>query len=157
LFWSPQNVAKVWSRGLEQRLNYQLAINNIQLAISTGYDWIRSTNQQINREAAIGKQLIYVPEHQAFGNVSLTWRGVHIGYQHQYTGEVFTRSDNSQSLPAYQLGFLDLRYNARWQTFGGSLFVRVNNLWDVEYRAIENRRMPGRSFQAGVRFDFKQR
>ncbi len=156
-FWSPQNVAKVWSRGLEQRLNYQSKINNIQFKISAGYDWIRSTNQQINREAAIGKQLIYVPDYQAFGNVSLTWQGVHIAYQHQYVGEVFTRSDNTAWLPAYQLGFLDLRYRADWQKFSGSLFFRVNNLWDAEYRAIENRRMPGRSFQAGFSFDFKQK
>lgn len=160
-FWSPQNITEVWSRGLEQRLNWKSEIGSDRrksrtkgrgwkLEISGGYDWVRSTQQRASTAANLNKQLVYVPENQAFGRLAVTWRAVQFSYQHQYTGSVFTRSDNLASLPAYQLGFLNLRYGLIFQKIQSNIFLQINNLWEEEYRVIERRRMPGRNFQFGV-------
>lgn len=153
-FWSPQNISQVWSRGIEQRLNWKLETRNWKLELSGGYDWIRSTQERAANEVNVNKQLIYVPIHQAFGRLSFIWQALQISYQHQYTGSVFTRSDNLASLPDYQLGFLNGRYGREFSSFKGSLFLQINNLWNIEYRVIERRRMPGQNFQLGVTLDF---
>jgi len=154
-YWSPQNISEVWSRGLEQRLSWQLAVGSWQLEMTGGYDWIRSTQQKASVEANVNKQLIYVPEQQAFGRLAIQFHDLQISYQHQYTGSVFTRSDNLASLPAYQLGYLHARYGLSFQKFSSNIFLQINNLWNEEYRVIERRRMPGRSFQLGISLHFQ--
>ncbi|MFN7117054.1 MAG: TonB-dependent receptor plug domain-containing protein [Saprospiraceae bacterium] len=154
-FWSPQNIAEVRSRGIEQRFHFKAQISNLKFELSAGYDWIRSTQERAATEANIKKQLIYVPEHQAFGRIAFHWKKLNLAYQHQYTGAVFTRSDNLAALPAYQLGFLNMRYGYAVQSFTGNIFLQINNLGNAEYRVIERRRMPGRHFQAGVSLQFK--
>lgn len=149
-YWSPQNISEVWSRGLEQRLNFKFQISNFKFDLSGGYDLIRSTQQHASTAANLNKQLIYVPEQQAFGRLAIQFHDLALSYQHQYTGSVFTRSDNLASLPQYQLGYLYARYGLTFKKIQSNIFLQINNLWDAEYRVIERRRMPGRNFQLGV-------
>ncbi len=153
-FYSPQNIAEVWSRGIEQRLHFKFQISKVKFDLSSGYDWIRSTQERASTESYLKKQLIYVPEQQAFGRLELHWQNLQFSYQEQFNGLVFTRSDNSTSLPGYKLGFLNVRYGHSFSHFKGNIFLQINNLWNEEYRVIERRRMPGRGYQLGVTLDF---
>lgn len=153
-FWSPQNISKVWSRGLEQRISWKLAVKDWKVELNGGYDWIRSTQEQASTEANLNKQLIYVPKQQAFGRLAMYYKTFLFSYQHHYTGSVFTRSDNLAALPDYQLGALQLRYGHSFRAFKSNIYLQINNLWNKEYRIIERRRMPGTNFQLGVSFHF---
>jgi len=148
-FWSPLNIAKVWSRGLEQRFHLNGQSDPFSWLIAQGYDWVRSTQEEAATDAAIGKQLIYTPEHQAFATLTFGFRQLQIRYHHQWVGQVFTRSDNSETMPDYQLGSCQISYDRQFQNWEGRLFFGVQNLWDREYRVIERQRMPGRYWQAG--------
>ncbi len=149
-FWSPQNVLSVRSRGIEQRLELNWQSNHWQVRVAGGYDQIYATQERATNPVNLGKQLIYVPEQQAFARIAVHYSGWQLVYQHQYTGSVFIRSDNTAALPAYRLGWLHARYDRAFSNWRGAIFINIQNLWDEEYRVIERRRMPGRSWQLGI-------
>ncbi|MFK7921064.1 MAG: TonB-dependent receptor plug domain-containing protein, partial [Bacteroidia bacterium] len=89
-FWSAQNIAKVWSRGLESRFGYSIKRSQQVYKISGGYDYTRSTNQVALEYPKIeaGSQLFYVPQHQAFAGFSWRYKELQLSYQHRYTSSV---------------------------------------------------------------------
>ncbi len=152
-FWSANNIARVWSRGVEIRLSADLHKNDITINLQTGYDYIRSTNQVALDHPRIekGTQLIYTPRHQTFAKFSASWRQYSLSYSHQYTGD---SEGINESLPAYDTGQLQLLYDMRWPKYKVAVFFNVNNLWDVDYYVVERRPMPGIHLMGGVRVGF---
>jgi vitamin B12 transporter len=149
-FWSAQNIAEVWSRGLEQRLRYAFRGSGYHLEFSAGHDFVRSTNQKDidNPRIARGQQLFYTPEHQAFAALRARGKSWELAYQHRWTGAVETLSS---PLPAYQLGHFQAQYHWRSTRFGIGAFFHIDNLWNENYRVIERRPMPGRHYRLGLR------
>jgi len=156
-FWSPDNIARVWSRGLEQRLTWMWTAEKWSLKLAGGYDYILSTNEIAidNPRLEAGAQLIYVPRHQAFGKLRFSWKDLEAEYRHRYTGSVSTQ--NIASLPGYQLGFFSVAYTLNFSQWNTQLFFNLNNVWDESYRVIERRVMPGRNVQMGVKVQFEKK
>ncbi len=155
-YWSADNLAEVWSRGVEQRIKWKFDLFSLQWQISGGYDYIRSTNEKEVELPKIqkGQQLIYVPEHQAFGACQMSWRNWEASYQHRFTGTVGTFGD---PLPAYQVGFFKTQYVLSRSPFSGKLFFSIENIWNTNYRVIERRPMPGRHYRLGFNLQFKSK
>lgn len=156
-FWSSNNITEVWSRGLEQRLRWTWQTASWQVQLSAGYDYIRSTNQVAvsNPKLEEGVQLVYVPEHQAFGQLRYRRQGLELQYRHTYTGSV--QSLNDGPLPAYQLGYFSGAYQIQFPNWNTRLFFQLNNLWDQDYRVIERQVMPGRHFQLGLQIQIHKK
>jgi vitamin B12 transporter len=152
-FWSSNNITQVWSRGIEPRLSVSKQFQNLSIQLKSGYDYIRSTNQVPldNPRIAEGEQLIYTPEHQAFGTLSVQWKGWYGAYQHTYTGATQGIND---SLEAYHLGNVRLQYSAKLQKYHLKFFFNLNNIWNRDYLVVERRPMPGIHFQSGIQFIF---
>ena len=150
--WSPQNIARVWSRGLEQRLswNYQLPIFSI--GIDIGHDFIRSTNQVTIQDLSIerGEQLLYVPKQQAFIKLHFRWKQSQMIYRHTYTSSIETILD---PLADYHVANLSLHHSFSWKWMNSTAFIRIENLWNEQYRVVERRIMPGRHYRLGLRFN----
>ena len=74
--WIPQNLKKVWSRGIESTLNLQQQYNAVKVHLSLNYDLTFSTNQKgtSTQDASIGKQLIYVPKHKLNASLQIEWK-----------------------------------------------------------------------------------
>ncbi len=155
IYYSPSNVAEVWSRGIEQQLNFSATIGPSILMVKIGYDYIRSTNQKDIQSPALkaGEQLIYVPEHQAFGTLNWHFKKWQINYQHRYTGPVSTQTE---ALNAYQLGYFFLEKEFPIRPVTARLSFYLDNIWDANYRVVERRPMPGRSFRIGLSIDFEK-
>lgn len=150
-FWSANNIAKVWSRGIEQRINMSTKWKRWEFNFSSGYDFILSSNQISITTPRIeaGEQLNYVPIHQAFINGTLGWKKWYASYQHSFTGQVET---SNEPLDAYHVA--SFRIQKQWTSkhFQPSFFVAINNLWNANYRVIDRRPMPDRNFQIGINF-----
>lgn len=156
-FWTSNNIAKVWSRGLEYRLQWKWQTRDWMIQLSTGYDHIRSTNEIAIAQPKLekGTQLVYVPEQQAFGQLALRWRSLHFQYRHTYTGAV--QSLNVGKLPAYQVGAAGMHYHLPFSSWQARLFFQLNNIWNEDYRVIERQPMPGRHFQIGISLNFQNK
>jgi vitamin B12 transporter len=152
-FWSANNIAEVWSRGMEQRFSYVFQQKKFRLQLNLAYDYIRSTNQIALSSPRLdkGSQLIYTPEHQGFAKLSVGWKQWSLSYHHQFTGASQGINDE---LPAYHFANARLQYTIERDNYKGSLFFNINNIWDSEYLVIERRPMPGVHFQAGFNFLF---
>lgn len=157
-YWTPENVRQVWSRGLENQLGWHQQWGNGGLRGQVCYTFTRATVQESSqpRDGAIGQQLIYTPEHQGRGRLSLNWSGWHLSYSHNFTGRRYTLSDNSQWLTGYWLGQMRLSYSWRCNRLGGSLDFNIHNLWNTPYTVIADRPMPGRNYALSLNIDFFQ-
>lgn len=154
-FWSANNIAKVWSRGLEQRLTLSIPKPKWAMKLQGGYDYIRSTNQiaiQIPNIKA-GEQLLYVPIHQAFGSLHLNYKRLSFFYRQTFTGMV---AGINADLESYTIADSKLQYTFSTKKLNAKLFLQINNIWDTNYRVIERRPMPGRYYDIGLFFSYKK-
>ena len=152
LFWSAQNVTEVWSRGAQVGLKQPFQVNKLRATFRANYQWTRSTYQiaVINPSIEAGEQLWYTPEHQGFLQIQLRHAALQLTYTHRFVSESTGINDD---LDAYDLGEAQLEYRPLNKP-NGHVFLRVNNLWNTEYRIIERRPMPGRQWSIGFRVSF---
>ena len=154
--WRPSNLLKVWSRGAENGVKGQAQINELTFRFSAQYDLTFSSNQEglSANDASVGKQLIYVPKHKFNATVSTVYKDWTLVFYHQYTGKVYTLVDNSDFLPAYHLDHLHLYRTFKIRKLSGNAFVKLNNIFGVNYQVIAQFAMPQRNFEIGWKVGF---
>ena len=152
-FWSANNIAAVWSRGLEPRLNLSYQLSELRFQLQLGYDYTHSTNQIAleNPRIAAGEQLLYTPIHQGFGNLQLSWQSLQVNYHHRFVGASQGIND---PLAAFDIGRVNLQYHLSEEKAESHLFFQVNNIWDRTYLVVERRPMPGINYQFGIKLSF---
>jgi vitamin B12 transporter len=149
VYWSANNITAVRSRGVEQRFFYTHTWKSMHLRATTGYDWVRSTNEiALTRpKLAAGEQLIYTPVHRAFVSMDMGWKTTALLWTTQYTSSTKGINDG---LPAFLIHNARINYGFQQQRWGGHCFFQVDNVFDVSYRVVERRPMPGRGYRLGV-------
>ena len=142
--FAPTNIAAVRSEGIEYRVDLNGEAQNTIVKVSLGYNQLRSIHKKgINRpQITAGSQLVYTPKHQFFSTLKFNYHAALFMFQHRYTGEVSTLNNNT--LPGYHLSDLMLGYTLKTKRWQHQFSLRVNNLWDKDYRVLERRGMPGR-------------
>lgn len=151
-YWSPRNIKKVWSRGLEQELSVSLNEGPLQADLRLFYHLIRSTD-----ESDAGQQLIYVPVHQGGGQLTLKKDLWTLQYAHRSSSRSFTVSDHSEYLDGWQRGDLHLSYDWSLGAWAGRLQFSVQNIWNTHYELVVNRPLPGRHIMGHLVFRWSQR
>jgi vitamin B12 transporter len=155
--WSPVNLQKVWSRGVESNAGVSYKNKNIAGGINLFYSYIRSTIVETSSSlgASLDKQLLYVPVHNLNGTIHFRWKTIFFSYTQNYTGKQFTTSDNTASLPGYSTGNIVLNYDLKLNKIGIGFGFRINNIWNSTYQILAYRPMPGRNFSISLTFRFK--
>lgn len=160
-YWVPQNLLKVWSRGLENTADLNFSIRKLTVLLGAKYDYIQSTNERVaaGKENELHKQLIYVPLHKGLISGGLIVRGYGLRYTHQYTGWVFTQADNEAFIDPYWVGNISLTktHVIGKKGMGINFLFKVNNLWNKQYQVIAYRPMPRRNFEAGISILYNQK
>ena len=153
-WWGANNITRVHSRGVEQRLSAERDYGNVHLDLELGYDFVLSTNEVAleSPEIAAGEQLIYVPKHRAFGSIALRWNALKLAYHHNVTSKV--RTDRDETIDGYHIGDINASYQFEVNSFTITPFIQCNNIWNADYRVIQYRPMPGRNFKFGLSFKF---
>lgn len=152
-FWSANNIAAVWSRGLESRLNLSYRLSELQFQLRLGYDYTRSTNQIAldNPKIAEGQQLLYTPIHQGFSNLELSWQSLQLIYNHRFVGASQGIND---PLAPFDIGQARLQYYLSAEKAESHIFLQINNIWDRTYLVVERRPMPGIHYQFGIKLSY---
>ncbi len=158
--WTPGNVKKVWSRGVEASFSGKWNIGSTQIRSGIDYQLVKTTNREIygDNTSVLGNQLPYTPEHSLNSNQILVWKASSVGIIHTWVGSQFSDESNNpvRSLPSYYLldTFVSQRIN--WRTFNGVIRLEVRNLLN---RSYENRRgypMYGRNYSITLSINFNQ-
>lgn len=161
--WSPNNVKKVWSRGLDSHVEGALVRKgNLKLAYQLNYLWSVATNTEIfssGNSSEQDRQLIYTPEHSGSAQIGSQWHRFGSTLSWNYTGKQYTDGQNKEllSLNSYQV--LNFSFSSSWKLndhLNASTNLSVNNILDTQY---ENRRgypMYGRNFSIGLTLNFNK-
>ena len=154
----PDNLRKVWSRGVELSGKWKLLETDATSGPDAGSKWNVTLGARVQfsktthvavyggSESVLGKQLAYTP--RASGGLSLQLsRGMFsAAYLQQFTG---TRFDNNGSpVEDFQVGNLLASCTLFQQRF--TLSFRLENIWNTQYEIIRYRPMPGRSWSLGM-------
>ena len=154
-FWSPVNVKKVHSYGVEVkgRLSADMP-RGWHLSMDGNFGWTRAINHGDPlswADNSIGKQLVYIPEFSAGVMGRLGWRGWTLTYKWSYYSERFTTSSNETAtkigrLGAYFMSDVSLSKALKFKWAGISIKFAVNNLFDEEYESVLSRPMPRQNY-----------
>lgn len=156
--WSPKNLMKVWSRGLEYKVNIGIKKNKFNFQVSGSYNYVLSTNEKsaLANDETLGKQLIYVPIQNAQGTATVSYKGTSLSYTQVYVGYRYTLSDNSDFLKPYTIGNISLAQTFSLENYKLKLFAQLNNVWQETYQVMEYRAMLLFNYQVGLSLQFNQ-
>lgn len=151
-YFSPRNVAKVYSRGTESRTEIVYRQKDLYLKLGVTTAYVLSTNEEGSNENdnAIGRQLIYTPRYTGQSALTCTYQGITFLFTQSYTGYRFTSTDNTSWLHPYYLANAKLAYNYAFDKVMVEFFAGVNNIFNKDYMAVANRPMPLRNYEAGL-------
>jgi len=154
-FFSPRNVKKVHSYGIESRLKLSFEpADGWMFDIGGSYSWTPSVNEGEKMSPAdqsVGKQLPYVPKHSASLTGRVTWRSWSFLYKWAHYSERFTMSSNDYTitghLPKYYMSNVSLEKGLKFKPVDLQLKLAVNNLFNEDYLSVLSRPMPGINFE----------
>ena len=159
--WSPQNVKKVWSRGIETQATARTVINRVAVELSMLYTFTRSTNQEIydNRNPnELNKQLMFTPMHEGSATGRVLWNGYKLNIVSSYTGKQFTDGDNNKyyAMKAYAITNLWINKSISLKNTRATLICEINNILNADYQSRPGYPMPGRNYKLGITIHFNK-
>jgi vitamin B12 transporter len=158
-YFSPRNIAKVYSRGTESRTEFTYSKKDLYLKLGINTSYVLSTNEISTNENdnALGRQLIYTPRYSGQSALTCTYKDFTLLISQSYTSYRFTSTDNSSWLNPYYIANLKLAYKHAFHSVMIEFFGSVNNLFDKNYVAVANRAMPLRNFEAGLTLNYAKK
>ena len=155
-FWVPENVSKVFARGIENHVDAAFVKEDWKVTLSGNYVFTVTTDESEKafQQGTNGKQLIYIPRHHANFFLNTQWKTWNLGYTIEITGRRST-SYNAQEFFAYDLPSYTLHHVALGKQIKKfRIELLCNNLTDKEYQNVIWRAMPGRSWEVMVDYKF---
>jgi len=153
----PQNIQKVWSRGVEFQGKLGFNIRTVKLNLNAGYTFTKSTNEKSlgDFDNSYNKQLIYTPENRFYASLTADFYGFVFSFSESFTGKQYVSTDNLESIPAFHT--VDISLSKTINLLGQILTFQgeVLNLWNAEYVAYRFYPMPGRSYKFSVILSLK--
>ncbi len=157
-YWSPENIAKVYARGLELSLKTSGTFGKVVYNIFCEYAYTLSTyNSDEDKKSGLSEtQLIYIPKHTAVGYLNFKYHRIQTTWSLSYTGARNTSMNSdtkySNQLPAYMLNDLSASYGFKMKKLDLDLKFKIYNLFNIDYQAILWRAMPGRNYELQLKF-----
>jgi len=152
-FWSPENIAETQNYGVEASADVSKRINAHNLSLQLNYAYT------VSEDLETKKQLIYVPYHKANINLAYAYKRMSFFFQHLFTGEVFTTTDNLSgpfsSVDAYEVSNSGINYQLlKTNSQQIDVSLKVNNLFNTAYENVAFRPMPDRNFNFQIQYKF---
>ncbi len=151
-FFSPRNIAKVYSRGTETKTELAYTTKKLSLKLLVNTSYVLSTNQQSTNENdnSVGRQLIYTPRYTGQSTFVGTYKNFTLLFSQSYTGYRFTSTDNTSWLNPYYTANLKASYTYVFTKVSVNFFAGINNIFNKNYSVVSNRPMPLRNYEAGI-------
>jgi len=156
--WTPDNIQRVWSRGIELESRLSITLAHYKLHFKNTFAYTKSTNESdlLSTDTRSGKQLIYVPLYKNSFSASIQSRKVEPGLIYNYTSWSFITSDNSDYLDPYHLFDAYMLVHIGLPKVKSKLTInaRINNIFNKSYQVVASRPMPMRNYQLTISYTF---
>jgi len=149
--WTPHNIARVESTGLEteNKLTWTRPRSSWQLSVNAAYISSKTIESEIPGDASIGRQIPYAPRIIGQGNLGFNTAKLRINYNHTYTGLRYFNTDETGEIPAFSTGNVQAGYLIKRGHWSFDLNLQVQNIWNNHYAEVAFRPAPGINWQAG--------
>lgn len=153
--WSPSNVSRVRSRGLELSLHARTRPRSgLTLAGGTVFTHTRAENRANPASPAHGAQLPYVPTQKWKLWADLQWQNFSVSATGRLVGPRYYSADESKSLPPYRAVRLRTAYEWSFDAAQVALEAQVENALNHRYEIVRLYPMPPRHATLRLRVSF---
>lgn len=156
--WSPNNIKKTESLGVENTLYGKFSISKIKVDYFGGYTYNRSvvTESNLPNDQSLDKQIIYTPVHKGNIGMTLGYSIFQLGTQFTITSKTFANSDHrpSSQIDGFYTTDIFFRTTLPISKTNISLEFGINNLLDQEYETIKYYPLPGRNYNLKISYNF---
>lgn len=150
--WVPINIEKTNNKGFETNFKYDVKIRNYSFKTNLNYSYTLAKNTNTD------KYLVFVPNHMANGNLTISRKNLTLSFQALYNGKVYTTEDNEEDYVVHDFFVMNtlLEYKIKKYVKGELVLgVKVNNVLGEKYMVIPRRPMPLRNFNININYKFK--
>lgn len=157
-YWSPNNIAQVYSRGAETKTELSYSKKDLMIKLTLNTSYVLSTNQKATSENdnSLGRQLIFTPRYNGQGTFAMNYKNINILFNNNYTGYRFTSTDNTSWLNPYYIANFKCSYTYSFSNINMELFGNINNLFNKNYVVIANNPMPMRNYEIGLVMNYQK-
>ena len=152
LYWQPQNIASVLSKGFEVQAEAQ-DINRIhKISFSYSYGSAVKNSREFSGDNTMGNQLPFIPKEKWALNVGSGLWKFHYGLRAAWNSFRYTTMENKDFLPSYYL--FDIYTAMRISLWRQQIEISftLNNFLDTPYEVMNGYPMPPRNYQLSLRF-----
>ena len=160
-YWTAENIASVFSRGLETMFSSAITGNDFQFRLNANYSLTFTTNRHAvsANDRSRGKQLIYIPRHLVNASAYSNYKGYYMKYAFLLVGKRYTQSSNEVShfdavLNTYSLNHIVIGKELNISRLKTSIQAGIYNIFNTSYQVILARPMPGRNFTMNLEIKF---
>jgi len=149
----------VATKGIESSVEGSFSINKYGfIKLTLLYTYLNSALEKTDYlypDDVLGKQMIFTPMHK--GNFVFRWiKGQSfVEYQQLFVGRLFTTTDNSEFLPAFSLGNINIGHNFSIKKKLISTTFKLYNIWNSVYYTMPNYAMPRINYEISIRLKLK--
>lgn len=157
-YWSPKNIAEVYSRGTETKTELSYTKKDIFIKIIVNTSYVLSTNQKATSENdnSVGRQLIFTPRYNGQGTLTMGYKNINILFNNNYTGYRFTSTDNTSWVNPYYIANFKCSYNYSFSNINVEFFGNINNIFNKNYVIVSNNPMPMRNYEIGLVMNYQK-
>jgi vitamin B12 transporter len=145
--WRPDNVEKIWSRGIETQTKWAYHFNEINIETTLQYQMTYSTDKN-------GNQILFTPLHSGAGGLNFNYKNYYIAYNQSFSGRRYMATDNLTWTNPFSLGNMTLGGVMTLWKLKGNYSLRINNIFNANYQPIRFYAMPRRNFMIQIGFSF---
>jgi outer membrane cobalamin receptor len=147
-YFIADNIQNVNSEGIESSLAIDYKKNGLTTRFKAEYSFVKAQSMGPNEKTGSikGKQIMYVPEHQAITSIIFGYSNFYSSWVTNFTGKRYITADNSKFMPAFLLN--DILAGIKLNFKGSFLDIsfNVDNLFNTNYQSIAHYPLPGRSY-----------
>ncbi len=146
--WTPSNLKKVLSRGVELTFKNQLKLNN-KFVLKTHF------NYQLSRATEVGDslnlQLIYAPIHAGSMGISAIYKHFYLNY---YQNASSKRRMIGDFTKPFTIANTTIGYSFLINKYQLNTALQIANIWNADYEVIRFYAQPRRNFEAQLNLIF---
>ncbi len=159
--WSPDNVRKAWTRGLESTGTWTKSFGKVFGEITARYSYTLATTEDVydpDKKDQVGNQLVFTPKHESGATLRINWKRWHWSFTNNYTSRQYTDDSNTQYLvlKAYNIANVWLSKDMQLKNWSLLAMFELNNLFDQQVSVRPGYPLPGRNFKAGITIRFNK-
>ncbi|MDZ7878949.1 MAG: TonB-dependent receptor [Saprospiraceae bacterium] len=145
--WTPSNLKKVFSRGVELVCKHQFSTNKLVIKTHVNYQLSRATEGG----DSLNLQLIYAPIHAGSLGISGYYKHFYINYYQNASSKRRMIADFTQP---FTLANATIGHSFLIKKYQLNTALQITNIWKADYEVIKFYLQPKRSFEGQLNFVF---